>query len=196
MTLIIKRAIIVDLPTAFGNFQLALYTNNLDEKEHLAIIKGHIDTLDNPLVRIHSECFTGDVLHSLRCDCGDQLHIALAQIEKAQAGVIIYLRQEGRGIGLLNKLRSYQLQQQGIDTYDANIQLGFDADLRDYSIAALILKDLHVSKIKIMTNNPQKISQLEANGIIISSREPLITNPVRENIDYINTKKNKFGHYL
>ncbi|TXH60332.1 MAG: GTP cyclohydrolase II [Bacteroidia bacterium] len=196
MTLIIKRAIIVDLPTTFGNFQLALYTNNLDKKEHLAIIKGDIDTLDNSLVRIHSECFTGDVLHSLRCDCGDQLRIALMQIEKAQAGIIIYLRQEGRGIGLLNKLRSYQLQQQGIDTYDANIQLGFAADLRDYSIAALILKDLHVSKIKIMTNNPQKISQLEANGIIISSREPLITNPVCENIDYINTKKNKFGHYL
>lgn len=186
----------VDLPTRYGHFNLTLYEDEGD-KNHLLISKGDIeDSKDPVLVRLHSECQTGDIFGSCRCDCGKQLEQSLKQIEAAGQGAVLYLRQEGRGIGLKNKLRAYQLQEQGVDTFDANILLGFKSDERDYYFAAKILNTLGINKIKLMTNNPDKVQAIEDAGIHVVERIPLETKPVKENINYLKTKKTKFNHYL
>ncbi|MBW4632069.1 MAG: GTP cyclohydrolase II [Iphinoe sp. HA4291-MV1] len=188
---------IAKLPSEFGTFKIYGYRNTLDNSENVAIIKGEVEKFDNPvMVRIHSECLTGDALGSLRCDCGMQLQIALRMIEKAGQGVIIYLAQEGRGIGLLNKVKAYSLQDLGLDTVEANERLGFSADLRDYSIVAQILKDLGVKQIRLITNNPRKIAGLESYGIEIADRIPLVIEPNDYNLNYLTTKAKKLGHLI
>jgi len=186
----------VKLPTTYGNFDLTLFEDETN-KEHLLLSKGEIRDLKEPLlVRIHSECLTGDVFGSNRCDCGEQLHQAMRMIEANGAGAILYLRQEGRGIGLKNKLKAYQLQEDGLDTFDANIALGFKPDERDYRFAAQILKSFGIEKINLLTNNPNKIEQLNAFGIDVVQRIPLEIDPEKENIHYMKTKKEKFHHLL
>lgn len=185
----------VDLPTKFGRFRLRMYRSIQDGLEHMALVMGDL-TGEPPLVRVHSECFTGDVLRSCRCDCGDQLHTAMAMIEKEGRGAILYMRQEGRGIGLENKLHAYKLQEKGIDTVDANVQLGFAPDLRDYGIGAQILYALGLSEIRLMTNNPHKIKGLEGYGLKISERVPIITESCKWSETYMQTKKNRMGHLL
>ncbi|NMG06238.1 GTP cyclohydrolase II [Brasilonema sp. UFV-L1] len=188
---------IAKLPSEFGQFKIYGYRNTLDNSENLAIIKGEVEKFDNPLmVRIHSECLTGDALGSLRCDCGMQLQTALRMIEKAGQGVIIYLAQEGRGIGLLNKVKAYSLQDLGLDTVEANERLGFSADLRDYSMAAQILRDLGVNQIRLITNNPRKIARLQNYGIEVVERIPLAIEPNDYNFNYLTTKTTKLGHLL
>ncbi len=184
------------IPTEHGDFQLCFYTNTLDNKEHLALFMGEPAAVDSALVRVHSECFTGDVLGSRRCDCGEQLDRSMAMIAKAGVGVIIYMRQEGRGIGLLEKLRAYNLQDQGFDTVDANLMLGHGADERDYSLAALILKDLEVSSVRLVTNNPAKIVALEAAGITVTERVSLAVKANADNADYMLTKAHRMDHFL
>ncbi len=185
------------LPTKYGDFKIIIYKNNIDDKEHVVLLKGKIKKEPPVLVRVHSECFTGDIFGSLRCDCGEQLHKAMELIEKENCGVILYMRQEGRGIGLLNKIKAYSLQdRKGLDTVEANIELGFGEDLRDYGIGAQILKDLGLSKIRLLTNNPKKIIGLEGFGIEIVERIPLIIKSNEENEKYLMTKKNKMGHIL
>ncbi|MEM7333755.1 MAG: GTP cyclohydrolase II [Chloroflexota bacterium] len=184
------------IPTESGDFQLCYYQNNLDNKEHLALVYGNIAQQKNVLVRIHSECFTGDVLGSLRCDCGPQLQGAMKMIAQAGAGVIVYLRQEGRGIGLLAKMRAYNLQDMGYDTVDANLLLGHQADERDYSLGAQILKDLGVTSIQLLTNNPEKIEGLEELGIVVENRVPLITDVHAENAGYLQTKVERMRHLM
>jgi len=196
MEKLVNREVEVTLPTEFGDFRVAAYSNQLDSKEHLALIKGDISRDTPTLVRVHSECLTGDIFGSYRCDCGPQLHAALKQIEEAGSGVLLYMRQEGRGIGLLNKLRAYHLQEQGLDTVEANNKLGFPADLRDYGIGAQILKDLGVCKIKLLTNNPRKIKGLEGYGLEVLERVPLTIEPNNNNRSYLETKKSKLGHLL
>ena len=186
-----KRSEFVNLPTKYGNFKIKAFAN-----ENLAIIKGKIDPKKPVLVRLHSECLTGDTFGSMRCDCGDQLHTAMKQINKNGSGIILYLRQEGRGIGLINKLKAYGLQDQGYDTYEANEILGFKPDERNYIIAAKILKDLGISHINLLTNNPDKIDQLENNGITIEKRIPLEIPANEVNHDYLETKRDKFHHLL
>jgi len=186
----------VNLPTDYGIFQAKGYRSILDEKEHLALVMGQIDDGQPVLVRVHSECLTGDVFHSRRCDCGDQLSAALEQIGRKGRGVFLYMRQEGRGIGLINKLKAYKLQEQGQDTVEANIALGFPADLRDYGVGAQILVDLGIKDVHLMTNNPRKIVGLEGYGLRVSERIPVEIAPRPENIRYLNTKKTKLGHYL
>ncbi|MCO5198050.1 MAG: GTP cyclohydrolase II [Anaerolineae bacterium] len=186
----------VRLPTDEGEFQLCLYANNYDQKDHLALVIGNIGHQENVLVRIHSECFTGDVLGSMRCDCGQQLHLAMRYIATEGAGIIIYLRQEGRGIGLANKLRAYELQDQGYDTVEANHILGHQADERDYTIAARILEDLGVRSIRMLTNNPDKIESLQRMGIVVSDRVPLYALVNRENAGYLMTKMKRMRHML
>ncbi|WP_373895343.1 bifunctional 3,4-dihydroxy-2-butanone-4-phosphate synthase/GTP cyclohydrolase II [Virgibacillus sp. CBA3643] len=194
----IKREVETILPTEFGTFKIFGYTEDQDDKEHIALVKGDIDPHSDEaiLTRIHSECLTGDVFGSHRCDCGPQLHQALAEIEEAGRGVLIYMRQEGRGIGLINKLRAYKLQDEGFDTVEANEQLGFAADLRKYDFSAQILKDLGVKNIHFLTNNPEKIKALESFGITIQSRIPIQTNTRKENESYMKTKYAKLGHLL
>lgn len=193
---LVNREVEIKLPTDFGDFKMIGYSNTIDDKEHVAIVKGNVDDGTPVLVRVHSECLTGDVFGSCRCDCGPQLHSALKMIEKEGRGVIIYLRQEGRGIGLLNKLKAYKLQEDGLDTVEANLHLGFEADLRNYEIASEILQDLGITKVNLLTNNPHKIEELTAYGIKINERVPLQTEMKADNEQYLQTKLEKMGHLL
>jgi len=193
---LVECVVTVNFPTKYGIFNLHLYESDIDDHHHLAIVKGDVATGEPVLVRVHSECLTGDVLGSLRCDCGDQLVHALTMIEKEGRGVVLYMRQEGRGIGLSNKIKAYKLQDKGIDTVEANIILGFDPDLRDYGIGAQILADLGIEKIKLMTNNPKKVIGLEGYGLEIVERVPIEVSLHCENAFYMQTKKDKMGHIL
>jgi 3,4-dihydroxy 2-butanone 4-phosphate synthase/GTP cyclohydrolase II len=193
---LVERVVSTRLPTAFGEFTVVGYRALLDDKHHVAMIKGEVDGEEEVLVRVHSECLTGDVFHSLRCDCGEQLESALAMIEREGRGVLLYLAQEGRGIGLLNKLRAYSLQDGGLDTVDANLQLGLPVDLRDYGIGAQILVDLGLSSIRIITNNPKKIRGLEGYGLSVIEQVPL-THPANpHNEAYLRAKRDRLGHAL
>ena len=185
----------VDMPTKFGHFRLRMYRSIQDGLEHLALVMGDLSG-PPPLVRVHSECFTGDVLSSCRCDCGDQLHAAMSIIEKEGRGVILYMRQEGRGIGLENKLHAYKLQEHGFDTVEANVKLGFLPDLRDYGIGAQILYALGLKNIRLLTNNPQKIKGLEGYGLNVVERVPIIADPSKWSERYMKSKKDKMGHLL
>lgn len=193
---LVEQAVDVNLPTDFGTFRAIAYTNIVDNKEHVALVKGEINSERPTLVRVHSECLTGDVFHSHRCDCGPQLEAALKQIDEEGSGVLLYMRQEGRGIGLINKLKAYVLQEQGFDTVDANLKLGFPADLRDYGIGAQILKDLGIRKMRLLTNNPRKIKGLEGYGLEVVERVPIQMDANDDNNSYLRTKKSKLGHLL
>lgn len=184
----------VPLPTEFGDFDITCYRDVINGKDHLVLSKGAISGKPNVLVRVHSECITGDVFHSARCDCGSQLHEAMSMVESAGEGAILYMRQEGRGIGIANKLRAYKLQDKGYDTAEANIQLGFAPDLRDYGVGAQILLDLGLKSINLITNNPTKVVGLEGYGIEINARVPLVIAPNRHNAQYLRTKNEKMGH--
>jgi len=191
---LVKRVVKTNLPTQFGNFIMYVYESILDREHHLALVKGNIKNSRDVLVRVHSSCLTGDVLHSVRCDCGEQLHKSMEMINKEKKGVLLYMYQEGRGIGLLNKLKTYQLQDRGLDTVEANEFLGFKPDLRDYGIGAQILVDLGLTTIRLLTNNPRKIVGLEGYGLKISQRVPIEIPPKPTNREYLVTKKKKLGH--
>jgi 3,4-dihydroxy 2-butanone 4-phosphate synthase/GTP cyclohydrolase II len=193
---LVERIVSTNLPTAYGEFTAVGYRSLVDDKHHVAMVKGEVAGREDVLVRVHSECLTGDVFHSLRCDCGQQLAAALAQIEREGQGVLLYLSQEGRGIGLLNKLRAYKLQEDGLDTVDANLKLGLPADLRDYGIGAQILTDLGLSSIKILTNNPKKIIGLEGYGLSVTDQVPIEADPNPHNEEYLRSKRERLGHIL
>jgi len=193
---LVERVVSTRLPTVFGDFEAVGYRSLVDDKHHVALVKGKVAGKQDVLVRVHSECLTGDVFHSLRCDCGEQLGSALAMIEQEGEGVLLYLSQEGRGIGLLNKLRAYKLQEDGLDTVEANERLGLPADLRDYGIGAQILVDLGLSSIRILTNNPKKIRGLEGYGLSVSAQIPIVHPPNEHNLDYLRTKAQRMGHIL
>jgi 3,4-dihydroxy 2-butanone 4-phosphate synthase/GTP cyclohydrolase II len=194
---LVRRIAVAQIPTKYGGVFTAIgYENDVDAHHHIALVKGDITAQDTVLVRVHSQCLTGDVFGSKRCDCEEQLHTAMAMVEKEGKGVIVYMMQEGRGIGLINKLKAYSLQDQGKDTVEANEALGFQADMRDYGIGAQILVDLGLHKIRLMTNNPRKIIGLEGYGIQVVERIPIETKPVTENIDYLRAKAKKLGHLL
>ena len=193
---LVERVVSVRLPTDHGDFQAVAYRETLTGKQHVALVKGEIEGKDDVLVRVHSECLTGDVFHSRRCDCGEQLDQALARIEQEGLGVLLYLAQEGRGIGLLNKLRAYELQEQGLDTVEANLELGFKADAREYGIGSQILADLGLTTIRVLTNNPKKLSGISGFGLEVVSQEPIEVEPNDENRDYLETKRDKLGHTI
>jgi 3,4-dihydroxy 2-butanone 4-phosphate synthase/GTP cyclohydrolase II len=193
---LMHKIVEVNLPTEYGDFRLHLYENKVDHKEHIALTKGDVANGEPVLVRVHSECFTGDTLGSLRCDCQDQLHAAMMMVEAAGRGVVVYMRQEGRGIGLANKLRAYKLQEEGADTVEANEALGFKADLRDYGLGAQLLADLGVRKMRLMTNNPKKVVGLSSYGLEIVERVPIEIPANARNAGYLETKRKKLGHIL
>jgi 3,4-dihydroxy 2-butanone 4-phosphate synthase/GTP cyclohydrolase II len=193
---LVERQSSVRLPTPWGEFTAVGYRELISGKQHLALVHGDIAGRDDVLVRVHSECVTGDVFGSLRCDCGEQLHHALEQVTAEEAGVVLYLAQEGRGIGLLNKLRAYELQEQGLDTVDANLELGFAPDMRDYGIGAQILADLGLTSIRVLTNNPRKIVGIEAFGLTVTEEVPIEVAPQEHNVDYLRAKRDKLGHRL
>jgi 3,4-dihydroxy 2-butanone 4-phosphate synthase/GTP cyclohydrolase II len=192
----VDNLVVARIPTRYGDFKLHYYANTIDGKEHIAMVKGDVDLAKNVLVRMHSECLTGDVLGSQRCDCGEQLDLAMQLIGQSQCGVLIYLRQEGRGIGLLKKLQAYNLQDDGMDTVDANLHLGHGADEREYEVAALMLKNLGVQSICLMTNNPLKIKALKQFGIQVSERISLEVDANRHNREYLQTKVDKLSHLI
>lgn len=192
----VKVVAIADFPTKYGDFQIVGFYNNRDDKDHIAVMKGNVCDEEDVPVRLHSECLTGDVMGSKRCDCGEQLEAAFEMINDAGKGLILYMRQEGRGIGLINKIKAYQLQDFGLDTVEANVALGFEPDERDYGIAAHMLQSLHVKSIKLITNNPKKIVGLERHDVKVKGRIPLIIEPNPYNKDYMRTKATKSGHLL
>ena len=193
---LVHREAEATIPTPFGEWRIIAYRNEVDGREHVAMVKGEVEGQDDVIVRMHSECLTGDVFHSMRCDCGEQLDTAMARIEQEGRGVIVYLRQEGRGIGLVHKLRAYTLQDQGMDTVEANEALGFRADLRDYGIGAQILLDLGLGRIRILTNNPKKIVGLDGYGLSVVEQIPLSVAPNPHNTGYLRTKRDRMGHLL
>jgi 3,4-dihydroxy 2-butanone 4-phosphate synthase / GTP cyclohydrolase II len=193
---LVERMTSVRLPTAYGEFVAVAFREKLSGKHHVALVKGEVDGAENVLVRVHSECLTGDVFHSLRCDCGEQLEQALARIESEGRGVLLYLAQEGRGIGLLNKLKAYELQEDGLDTVEANVELGLPVDAREYGIGNQILADLGLSTIRILTNNPRKVTGIEGFGLRVVDQLPIETEPNHENARYLATKREKLGHKL
>jgi 3,4-dihydroxy 2-butanone 4-phosphate synthase/GTP cyclohydrolase II len=194
---LIRRVATATIPTQYGGeFKLIVYENDVDDMQHVALIKGDITPADEVLVRVHSECLTGDVFGSERCDCGEQLHRAMKMVADAGRGVIVYMHQEGRGIGLVNKIKAYELQEHGQDTVEANIALGFKEDLRDYGIGAQILADIGVRNMRLLTNNPKKIVGLEGYGLTITERVPIEIRPNENNVQYLQTKKQKMGHIL
>jgi 3,4-dihydroxy 2-butanone 4-phosphate synthase / GTP cyclohydrolase II len=192
----IERGETVDMPTEFGEFKAVSFRDTINNRTHVALIKGDISQQNDVLVRIHSECLTGDVFHSLRCDCGEQLKCAMKMINENGSGAILYMKQEGRGIGIENKLKAYKLQDQGFDTVDANLELGFPPDLREYGVGAQILLDLGINSLNLITNNPTKIIGLEGYGIKINDRVPLSVKPNKHNVDYLKTKSERMGHYI
>jgi 3,4-dihydroxy 2-butanone 4-phosphate synthase/GTP cyclohydrolase II len=193
---LVERLTSVRLPTAYGDFIAIAFREKLTGKHHVALVKGHVEGEEDVLVRVHSECLTGDVFHSLRCDCGEQLEQALARIGSEERGVLLYMAQEGRGIGLLNKLKAYELQENGMDTVEANLELGFPPDMREYGIGNQILADLGLSTIRILTNNPKKITGIEGFGLTVVEQVPIEISPNDENRDYLETKRTKLGHRL
>jgi 3,4-dihydroxy 2-butanone 4-phosphate synthase / GTP cyclohydrolase II len=193
---LVERVVEANMPTKFGDFRVVGFRSMVDDKHHVAMIKGEVEDEADVLVRVHSECLTGDVFHSLRCDCGQQLEDALLRIEQEGRGVLLYLAQEGRGIGLLNKLRAYKLQENGLDTVDANLELGLPADLRDYGIGAQILVDLGLTSIRLLTNNPKKIVGLEGYGLRVTDQLPIVHPPTEHNVEYLRAKREKLGHKL
>lgn len=194
--LCVRAVAVADLPTRFGDFRIVAFWNNRDSKEHVAIIRGDVVGYDDVPMRMHSECLTGDALGSVRCDCRDQLEAALLKLGKLERGLVLYLRQEGRGIGLLNKIRAYSLQDGGLDTVEANLALGFRDDERDYAVAAHMLKSLDVRSVRLMTNNPNKLKQLEGYGIQVNGRVPHVLPPNEHNRFYLETKAKRSGHYI
>jgi len=193
---LVERLTTVRLPTAYGEFTAIAFRERLTAKRHLALVRGNVDGEENVLVRVHSECLTGDVFHSLRCDCGEQLDQAMRRIASEECGVLLYMAQEGRGIGLLNKLRAYELQENGFDTVEANLELGFQPDMRDYGIGNQILAMLGLSTIRLLTNNPKKITGIEGFGLEVAEQVPIETDPRPENARYLATKRDKLGHRL
>ena len=196
MEKLVERVVSVRLPTDHGEFQAIAYRELIADKQHVALIKGDVEGAANVLVRVHSECLTGDVFHSLRCDCGEQLELALARIEAEGTGVLLYMAQEGRGIGLLNKLKAYELQETGLDTVEANLELGFPADARDWGIGNQILADLGLTTIRILTNNPRKLTGLDGFGLTVVEQVPIEVEPQAENARYLNAKREKLGHTI
>jgi 3,4-dihydroxy 2-butanone 4-phosphate synthase/GTP cyclohydrolase II len=193
---LVHRVAEANLPTDFGEFRVVAYSNDVDHREHVALVKGDVDGKDAVLVRMHSECLTGDVFHSQRCDCGQQLDASLRRIEKEGCGVLVYMKQEGRGIGLMNKIRAYELQENGMDTVEANEVLGFPADLRDYGIGVQVLLDLGIKSMRLMTNNPKKIIGLQGYGLSVTEQVPVAVKPNRHNMDYLKAKREKMGHLI
>jgi 3,4-dihydroxy 2-butanone 4-phosphate synthase/GTP cyclohydrolase II len=193
---LVERVAEAKMPTEFGEFNVVGFRSLVDGSHHVALVKGEVAGAEDVLVRVHSECLTGDVFHSMRCDCGNQLHLALAQIEREGMGVLLYLAQEGRGIGLLNKLKAYALQDQGRDTVEANLELGLPADLRDYGTGAQMLGDLGLTSIRIMTNNPKKIIGLQGYGLSVTAQVPIEADPNEHNVDYLRTKRDRMEHAL
>jgi 3,4-dihydroxy 2-butanone 4-phosphate synthase/GTP cyclohydrolase II len=193
---LVERTTTVAMPTAYGDFTAVAFRETLTGKHHIALVKGDVEGAENVLVRVHSECLTGDVFHSLRCDCGEQLELALERIASEDRGVLLYMAQEGRGIGLLNKLRAYELQENGYDTVEANLELGFQPDMRDYGIGNQILAELGLTTIRILTNNPKKITGIEGFGLEVVEQVPIETTPTAQNAHYLATKRDKLGHKL